>query len=377
MTLFHIPADNGMLLFALFLGLVLTGVALERHGPFKGLPAPAFIFIVAAGLAHLGLLPRESAFHGFIWTILVPLGIALFLIRADLVSIFRSGGRVLVAFLMGTVGVVLGTLLAVILVDTGPQEARLAAVFSATYIGGSMNFAAVSEAIGFEDRALLASALAIDNIMGTGCMLVLMYAATRRRLALRFHWRGETLSATAAGAPAAGRPASLIGLLTVLGLAALVTALADIVMRALGAPSYGILGITVLMVLIATLARRPLANVGGEDILAMICMYLFIAMVGTGLDLSALTGEAGGLFLMVGIIFAVHLGVLFTAGYFFKFNHGELITASLACITGPAVVAALAIAFGWSRLIGPGVLTGILGYAIGNFISIALFFYLS
>lgn len=43
----------------------------------------------------------------------------------------------------------------------------LAGILSSTYIGGSMNFAAVAEALEFNEPTLLTAALAADNVVGT------------------------------------------------------------------------------------------------------------------------------------------------------------------------------------------------------------------
>ena len=372
-----ISGDNAMLLFGLFAGTILCGVVMEKRGPLKGLPAPAFIFITAALATQVSILPREAGFYDLIWRYMVPLGIAIFLIRADLIEIVTRGGRILIGFIIGSVGIVIGTMLATTVLDMGPEEAKLAGVFSAAYIGGLMNFAAVSEAVEFDDRSLLASALAVDNIMGTLCMLVMMYVGSRQYLKNAFPWRSETLAVETPASTRLERPTTLTDILSILALAALVCAGADALMRTLGSPAYTMLAITAIMVMIGTFAKNYLANIRGEDVLAMICMYMFIAMVGTGIDLQALTSAAPKLFLMVLIIFAVHMLMLFGAGYLLKLNYAELVIASLACITGPPVIAALAISFRWNSLLAPGVLAGILGYAIGNFIGVAIFFYLS
>ena len=87
-----ISGDNAMLLFGLFAGTILCGVVMEKRGPLKGLPAPAFIFITAALATQVSILPREAGFYDLIWRYMVPLGIAIFLIRADLIEIVTRGG---------------------------------------------------------------------------------------------------------------------------------------------------------------------------------------------------------------------------------------------------------------------------------------------
>lgn len=57
-------------------------------------------------------------------------------------------------------------------------------------------------------------------------------------------------------------------------------------------------------------------------------------------------------------------------GKIFKFNLEEILLASNANIGGPTTAAAMAIAKGWNKLIGPIILSGTLGYIIGNYLGI-------
>lgn len=68
----------------------------------------------------------------------------------------------------------------------------------------------------------------------------------------------------------------------------------------------------------------------------------------------------------------VHLCVVVVLGKFMKLDLAEVMIASNACILGPAPAAALAASKGWRPLITPGILVGLLGYAIATFIGVAL-----
>lgn len=374
-----ISGDNIPLLLGLFAAAALWALTAERSGPLKGAPAAALIFLVTAIGAQVSILPRQSPFYDTIWQYFVPMAIAMFLIKADIVEIIQKGGRTLAAFIVGSVGVILGVLLASVVVDLGPEEAKVAGVFSATYIGGSMNFAAVAEAVQFQDRGLLASALAIDNVLGVSCIVFLMYLGSSRMLQAALPWRAATIfhQPTPAEAVAAHRDMRVEDLFAAVALAALICAASNTIMTALGYPSYSMLAITVLMTLVGTFGKKYVAWIRGEDILAMGFMYMFIGMVGVGVDVANMVSAAPGLFGMVLIIFAVHLTLIFAFGYIFKLNYAEIVIASLAAISGPPVAAAVAIAFKWNSLLAPGVLTGVLGYIVGNFIGLGIYWFLS
>lgn len=61
--------------------------------------------------------------------------------------LMQSGGPVLLSFLIGAVGMVLGALLGWLLLRShlGPQAGCIAASLCSSYVGGSINFVAVSQ----------------------------------------------------------------------------------------------------------------------------------------------------------------------------------------------------------------------------------------
>lgn len=67
----------------------------------------------------------------------------------------------------------------------------------------------------------------------------------------------------------------------------------------------------------------------------------------------------------------------FVFGKLFHFTLEEIILASNANIGGPTTAAAMAISQGWTKLIGPSMLTGTFGYAIGTYLGTIVFGVLS
>lgn len=369
-----IDPDNIFGLLAALLAICALAAGLERTDWGKRLSGAGIILLVALGAAHFGVLPRSAPLYGSIWTYLVPLAIALFLLKADLIKVFSEGGRVLIAFVVGMLGTVIGAWIATLLVDLGPNEAKIAAVFTATYTGGSLNFVAVAEAVGLDDSSQLSAALAIDNIFGVGFIIMLNLATGWSLFQTRYGWRMDAVwRQDPAIDTEAGSAISLFSLSLALALAAAAVAVSAMIADAFGIPEYRLLVITVLVTGVATLGRKYLAGLRGEDILAMMFMYLFFAIIGAGADIGEMVTAAPGMFVMVGCIFAFHLVFMLVAGRLLKLNYAELVTASLACIAGPPIAAAIAILFKWRNLVAPGILTGILGYVLGNVVGIGIF----
>ena len=367
-------SDETFLLLAVLAALGAAAVFIERTRIGKALSVPAIIILASMAASHIGLIPRQAPLYDAIWTYVVPFAIALFLFKADLRDIAARSGPVLLAFLIGAAGAAAGALLASLLIDLGPDEAKLAAVFSATYTGGSLNFAGVAQAIDFQDPSKLSAALAIDNVLGTLYILGLNLLAAWRLFRNRFPWGAEVLvnddRATTNGA---AQPLQLSDFLNAIAIAAAVCAASAFSANALALDSYALLFITVIMTALATLGRKWIGKIRGEDVMALGLMYLFFAVIGAGADITEMLSSAPAVIVLVLSIFIVHLIFLVGAAALLKLNYGVVIVASLACITGPPVAAAIAVLFGWRSLVTPGILTGILGYILGNFIGIGIF----
>ena len=368
-----IGPGNVFALLAVFFALTAVGAALEKTRIGRRISGVMIVIALAIALANLGVIPASAPTYGVIWATLVPLAIALFLVKADLLGIAVEGGRTLIAFAFGAAGVAVGAWAGALLLDLGPYEAEYAGVFSATYVGGSLNYAAVAEAIGFRDPTALAAGVAIDNVVGLGYLLLVGAAAGWALFQRHFAWRAERLADGVDDSNDTQRAPSVTELAVALGLAALACAVGAAAADAFGQPSYGILYITVIMVAIATAGRRWLRNIRGPELIATLFMYLFFALLGAGADLRAMLGAAPALFAFVLIIFAVHIVFILVGARLFKLNFAEVVVASSACIGGPPIAVAFAVLFGWRRLAVPAVATGVLGYALGNFVGIGLF----
>lgn len=372
-----IAPDSTFTLLGALAGLAAIAVFIERTDFGKRVSAPVIVIVLALLASQVGLIPAAAPLYDQVWSFAVPLAVALFLIKADLLGVIRESGRVLIAFIIGAVGVVAGVFLGSLLLDLGTDEPKLAAVFSATYIGGSLNFAAVAEAIGFRDASTIASAVTIDNVFSAAHVLLLNALAGWAVVKSRFGWRTDELHAVSSALAEGDRAPTELDLLSATALAAAACAAGTLGAELLGVGGSALLVTTVLMVAAATLGRSFLGQIKGESAVALVLMYLFFAVIGAGADVGAMLSEAPSLFVFIGIILGAHLVVLFALGAVFKLNYGELIVASLACIMGPPVAAAIAVLFGWQRLVIPGVMTGVLGYAAGNLIGVGIFGLLS
>ncbi len=164
------------------------------------------------------------------------------------------------------------------------------------------------------------------------------------------------------------KPISFMSLFLLLGIATLVSALAQY--GATYLPTTDYLTTTTWVVIIATLAgilaaMTPLAKLAGSSQLANIMLYLIVALIASRANFAELT-EAP-LYIFAGfVIIVIHASIMILFAKLFKLDLFSLGVASLANIGGVASAPILASAYS-KALIPIGVLMAMMGYILGTF----------
>lgn len=368
-----IPSNNIILLGAALFGITFFALWAEtkKFGKFFG--GVVIAIIVGFILGNTGVLPNQAPLYSGVSEYLLPVAIPLLLFRANINKIVKEAGHTLLAFLIGTFATVLGAVIAYNVIDLPAYQGAFTGTLAATFIGGGMNFANVSNAMGIPPGDLLGAATAADNIITILFLLVLgvlpsiafftnKYGSERKVESKVEKEAGEEYS----------RLADYTSVIVAIIIAIVLVMIGKMTEAQLGWAGAGILTTTLLALLYATYAPELTAKLKGSFDMGMVLMMIFFASLGAQADLVGTLDSAPAFFGFVIIIVAVHAVILFTAGKFLKLTLPELITASNACILGPATAAGLAGTKGWKSLITPGILVGILGYAIANFIGIGL-----
>jgi uncharacterized membrane protein len=366
-----ISPENHWALWAILLSAGAFGLWAETTQWGAKLSGAVIAIGVAFALSNLGVIPSSAPTYDVVWSFLVPLAIPLLLFSADLKRILRESGPTLLAFVAGAAGTVLGTVLAFQVLPLGEEGWKLAGIFCATYVGGSLNYMATSEALGLRQGDLLAAGVAADNLAMALYFLVLFALPSMPRLRRRFTRRvaeGDVdLQAPKTG-PRIGTRSMITALALAAGLCAVGYALAD----ALAVPSTGILFITALTVTLATLLPGPLGSLAGAHEAGVLLMQVFFAVIGASASVGLVIRHGLVLFLFALAILTVHLVFILAAGRLLRLDLAEVVIASNANMGGPTTAAAMAVARRWETLVLPAILCGTLGYATATFIGVAL-----
>jgi uncharacterized membrane protein len=376
MSLPLIGPDQDFALWAVLIAIAAFGFWCERYPWGRKYSGVMLLITLAIVLANLRIIPTSAPAYDVVWDYLVPIAIPLLLFQADLKRIVRESGPTLIAFIIGGAGVAIGAIIGASLLDIGVNEAELAGIFTGTYIGGSLNFAAVSEATGMQESSMLAAAVAADNVITNLHFLLIIFIPGIAWMARRYptHHMDNAEEVDYSTDQPVHRIADLdiAGLLASLALAFAIAGTGNWLAELAGYPQFGILVITAIAITIATLLPAQMKKLSGYTEAGNVMMFIFLASIGASADVWELIEIAPILFVFATIIITVHLVVLFGVGKLLKFDLAELAMASAVCIGGPSSAPALASAKGWKDLLIPGILAGSFGYAVGSFVGVSV-----
>lgn len=375
-----IPADNPIAAVAGLFVIAAAGFLIEKTRIGALLTGAVWAILLAILASNIGLIPQSSEGYDFVFRYFVPILIPLFLMKADLKKIFFETTRTTLAFLLASLGTVLGAIVAFSLVDLGEREAAAAGTFTATYIGGSVNYAALVDLTGLResDPAFVSGATAVDNLYSGLFLALLALLPGWKWLSDRFVQRDHS-EADASEIAVEASPTSAASLMFSVTFALLVVVIGDLITGWLvsqfgdSAGNWRYAVITVLALIPATAFPKTMGSLSGGYELGIGLSFVFFAAIAAGADVMGLIETAPILIFVIGVMLAVHGVVTFGLGAVFRLSLPELITASNAAILGATTAPALAAAKGWKDLVTPGVLVGVFGYAIGTLIATAVY----
>ena len=379
-----IGASNNTGIFTILLFTVVVGMFLERKGWSLNIAGVIIAIILAAALVGLGVIPpstEEVSAYKFINGHLLPLSIILFLFGADIKKVIRKSQRLLKIYLLGSLGIVLGVLLAFALTSNliGADAYKLAGTFTATLIGGSVNFIATSETFQFSQSPLFASSLAVDNVLVT--LFILFLFVIPKLLIFKKHFpyqsnRGneketnENKDFEASEFDTENLALVITISVAICALSLALSAYLDYLIES--ELNWSILTSVSLTLLLVNLFPKYFQRL--EDIafkIGLFFMYLFLAVIGTGTDVPQIIQVGPWIVIFCFIILITHLSIMLLAAKFFKIALIEIVLASAANVGGPSISGPMAANLGSKQLITPAILIGVLGYAIGTFIGVS------
>ena len=318
--------------------------------------------------------------YQFVYGCIIPFSIPLLLFSTNIVKIFRQSGKLLILFLIGSIGVCIGAVIGNFVLSLGPYSYKLVSVFIGTYTGGSVNFMSVAASFDFLSDPLFATAVVVDNTF-TNLYFLLIFSLPG------ISWFARRYNRASNNPTVYTEPIDKISVSSEQGIEGIIASLliagfCCAVGYAMGPWLSETLGTDIsLEILIITIVATLLVNLFPalfeklERIafdLGMALMFVFLATIGAACDLVALVQSSLSVILLATIILFVHLIIILGAGKLLKMNIHEVVLASFANIGGPSISAPAAASYGRRDLVTPAILIAILGYVIGTLLGVGV-----
>lgn len=361
----------------------LFGIARHPRGSafFRVVPLLLFVYFVPTALSNTGIIPLQSPTYEWIKTWLLPASLVLLTISIDVPAILKLGKTMLTLFLAGTVSVVIGGPLALLMwgwllppasID---QSWKGMAALSGSWIGGGANFVAIGESVGATD-ATMGMMIVIDVAIANVWMAILLFFAThemrmdeqlgadRRRLEelkvrLEKFRREVTREATLADLCTLSA-LSIGGSVIAAQLAGHLPSIGGI----LNPFAWTVILVTAFGVAASFSPLRRLEGVGASRV-GSLFLYLLVASIGAKAEFSRVF-EVPVLLLIGCTWMAIHAATLLLLRRWLKAPVFFMAVGSQANIGGAASAPIVAGAF-QPELASVGALLGVAGYVLGTY----------
>ncbi len=384
-------------LLAITLGLVFWTASRPSgfwHRFYTYVPALLMCYLLPAVYNSIGLIDgNASGLYPMARDYLLPSALVLLCIAIDMGAILRLGPKAVIMFLTGTVGVMLGALVAfmamgVINPETVAGETwRGMTTVAGSWIGGGANQAAMKEVFEVE-ATMFGQFIAVDVLVANVWMAVLLFLAARSEAFDRWtradtsaiddlKRRIETYQAEHSRTP------TLTDLMVILAVGLGATGFAHFLadplvawIRSLPAEwrlaDYSldsgffwivVFATTIGLALSFTRARQ-LEGAGASRV-GSAMLYVLVATIGMHMDLGALL-DRPWLFLLGLIWISVHAALMLGMAKLIRAPLFFMAVGSQANIGGAASAPVVASAF-HPALAPVGVLLAVLGYALGTY----------
>ncbi|MDH3497428.1 MAG: DUF819 family protein [Gemmatimonadota bacterium] len=354
---------------------------------FDVTPPVIYAYFLPTLSTAFGVTPPVSVAYDWIIRYLLPTALFLLMISVDVRSILRLGPLALFMMVSGTLGILIGGPIALLLFGPmlPPEAWKGFAALSGSWIGGTLNMVAIAESVGTPD-GLLGPIIVVDTVVGYGWMAILLFlSAWQQRFDRRMRARTEVVAEAnrrLAELESRRHPLDLryAGVIIGAGFAAAGIAVAvGNWLPELGDPK--IISATtwgVLLVVTAGLALSftPVSSMEewGASRIGYVALYLLIAAIGAKADLRAVLQAPA--FLAAGVVWiAVHAAILLVAARIVRAPLFFFATGSMANIGGPA--SAPVVAGVYHPAMAPvGLLMAVAGYILGIYAGLVAAFVL-
>ncbi|MDU9418451.1 DUF819 family protein [Staphylococcus lloydii] len=379
-----IAKDDTWVLWAIIIIWATVSLFLEQRYKWASTISGAIIALVGAMLlSNFKIIPTKAPVYDTVWDYIVPLSIPLLLFGSNIIKVWKESRRLLVIFLIASVGTMIGVIVGFLTLHKWiPYLEKIGAMMTGSYIGGGVNFAAISSKLDTPKDMISSTVVADNSVMALYFLLLIAIPAMPVvKKYFKTDYNGTT---TDEEQQSFWEPKKIqildiaISVATAFTLVAVSFKLSELIQQWIPKSNAFLtiivsffgdqyLLLTTFTLIVVAIWGDFFEKLAGASEIGTFLIYIFFVVIGIPASFVTIIQTAPLLFVFVIIILIFNLGLSLIVGKLCHFKIEEILLASNATAGGPTTAAALAIGKRWTNLIGPILIIGTLGYIIGNY----------
>lgn len=367
------------LFFILFPGVILW---LSKKVNFLNWLGPIILcYITGMLLTNIPFITLDKEVSKILMEITIPLVIGLLLLPTNFIKWLQSAGKTMLSFGLCIIAVTISAITVThFFKEALPESKKLAGMVIGVYTGGTPNMSAIGMALEVESEIfiLLNSA---DIVLGGIYLLFLMSFCHRFLLLFLPKFKKNNNINGSNNNSANPDTLSLGNRLIEYGIPILIALLM------LGAGvllSYMVLEKINEVIVILTITTLGIGasfisgirRLRGSFPIGEYLLMIFCVAVGSMANFSELINASSTIFLYLAIVMTSSIILHFGFAAIFRIDADTVMITSTAGVYGPAFVPVIAKNLKNDELIVSGLTTGLIGYAVANYIGIAVYYFL-
>lgn len=368
---------------------------------YKYIPGLLMCYLIPAIFNSLNLISADVSQTYFIASrYLLPASLVLLTISIDLKAVFNLGWKALVMFFTGTIGIVIGGPIAILIISSFSPETVGGAGFDATWrglatlagswIGGGANQAAMLEIYEF-NQELYGGMVLVDIVVANIWMAVILLGIGKRKkidawLKADNTAIDELQEKVQNFSDKITRNPSLSDYMVILMFAFVAVGIAHFgseiisvyltenfeavsnpksALSSFGSSFFWLISIATLIGILLSFTKAKNYEGAGASKIGSVFIYILVATIGMKMDLGKIFENPG--LILIGLVWiSIHAGLLILVAKLIKAPYFFLAVGSQANVGGAASAPVVAAAFHPS-LATVGALLAVFGYVVGTY----------
>jgi uncharacterized membrane protein len=323
-------------------------------------------------LANFNIIPLNAEISKGFGAYSVVLAIPLLLFSTDLSAWFRHAKDTVLSFLLCVIsGVICSGIVAFFFKDSIENSWQISGILVGLYTGGTPNMNAIGVSLDVKSETLVL--LNAADVFCGGIYLIFLTSIAYplfSKLLPAFKGEKNTIGISAGERKVFSLKGLLILLATTLLILGMSTGLCLLIFGDIKALAFILLMLTTLS--IGASFIPGIRNIKGSFEIGEYLLLMFCVAIGMQADLNTLLSEGGTIILYTGFVLGSTVILHLLLAKIFKIDVDTMMITATAALYGPVFIGQIASTIKNRTLIVSGMATGLVGYAIGNYLGISV-----